>query len=116
MQRRPGKTARQRAELRGLVFRPLNPMPELILRAQSAHANQRIEMRKALRAAREKAALNTLGEPLLDAERVWNYGRQNRNVYRPLTPRQQRRRVHKARKHQFPNLGILEAHRAALAR
>ena len=103
-------TARQRAELRHRVFRMVNPMPELILRAQVAHQRERASARK----TRLRRAL--AGIPLTDANRVFNYGRQNGNVYRPLTARQQRRRVHKARKHQFSNLGILEAHRVALAR
>lgn len=94
-------TARQRAELRGWVFRPLNPMPELVLRARAAHLRERIEATRERRAERRLLPGNYSGgkhpdAPLVDAERVYNYVRQI-GVRRPLTPPQQRRRAHKAK-------------------
>lgn len=96
MRRRPGKTARQRAAERGWVFRPVNPMPELLWRARSAHQYERWLTLTARQDERRLSATKEPDAPLVDAERVWNYVRQI-GVRRPLTPRQRRRRVHKAK-------------------
>lgn len=93
MQRRPGKSARQRAEERGWVFWPVNPMPTLIDSARHQRAHQRAENQRAAARAR-LAAGDRPDEPLGDDERVYNYVRQN-GITRPLTRRQQRRRRHK---------------------
>jgi hypothetical protein len=100
MHRRPPKTARQRADERGWVFRPLNPMPELILRAAYAHQAQRAEMRKALHSARAftrpaRGLTSVPGMPVGDGRRILAYYKQNDTPRRPLTPRQQRRRRRK---------------------
>jgi hypothetical protein len=79
------KTARERAAERGWVFRPVNPMPELVLRAAYAHQVQRA----AGHAPRRPV------EPLNNDMRILAYYRQNGTPRRPLTPRQQRRRWHK---------------------
>lgn len=98
MKRRP-LSARERAALRGLVFRPLNPMQTLILRARERHQAERTAATFARRMAREEDRalgrhLHPLGDPLTDDARVYNYVKQN-GITRPLTRRQQRRRRHK---------------------
>lgn len=87
--------ARQRAELHGWVFRPVNPIPELLWRARSAHQHARYLALTARQDERKLGATKEPAAPLVDAERVYNYVRQI-GVRRPLTPRQQRRRAHKA--------------------
>jgi hypothetical protein len=100
------KTARERAARRGWVFRPINPMLELILRVQHAHRGERLRMRTALRAARlhvrQQHGRTMPGEPTPDGRRIMAYYQQNGTPRRALTPRQQRRRIHKD-----PSLRIL---------
>jgi hypothetical protein len=84
----PGLSAAARAHWRGWVFKRLNDVVLFIAyRAGQAPYGTRPkrtpeQQRKAMKV-------------LTDAQRVWNYVRQN-EVHRPLTPRQQRRRRHKA--------------------
>lgn len=92
---RPSLDARLRAHWRGWIFRPLNPMPTLILRAAQRRIQLRAQQRFVNHMTRLEATGRKPGTPLDDATRVWNYVRQN-GVRRPLTPRQQRRRAHKA--------------------
>ncbi len=88
------QTARERAWRRGWVFRPVNPMPELLWRARSAHQHERHLALTARQDERRLGATKEPSAPLVDAERVYNYVKQI-GVRRPLTPRQQRRRAHK---------------------
>lgn len=90
------KTSRQRANERGWVFRPVNPMPELILRAAYAHRNERFKTcQERLLKRPFRGQPSRPGMPMPDGERIMAYYRQNGTPRRPLTPRQQRRRKHK---------------------
>jgi hypothetical protein len=90
------KTARDRAAERGWVFRPVNPMPELILRAAYAHQGNRQLAAHYRRETRLAEADIIPGTPMEDAARVEAYRRQNgQHDLITLTPRQSRRCWHK---------------------
>lgn len=89
--------ARQRAEAKGYVFWPVNPMPTVILTAQDGRRRQQADRRRE-RIAHPPIRMATMqrtGTPLTDKQRVYNYVKQG-DPRRPLTARQHRRRRHKA--------------------
>ena len=88
-------TARQRAELRGWVFRPLNPMPELIARARQHRIFARRMAWNQLRAARVAQMDHYPGAPVDPEMREAVYRQQSGGPLRTLTPRQCRRIRHK---------------------
>lgn len=79
-------------------------MRDVLVMARHRWAYARFDKLRKQRAERKTRWTNVnavAGEPLTDGERVYHYIKQN-GIRRPLTPRQQRRRMHKASKHNLP--------------